>query len=474
MSLIRLQIAAGVLLAGAACSHVVAQTAPPPPELTRGEIRTAVVLVNFSDKPTEQPASAAFAHSLVFGSVSDFFWESSYQTTFLSGNTFGWFTIPVPSTSCVRDTIAAEADRAATAAGANIASYDRVIYMFPNNTGCSWSGVTGTSPTGQRQVFVNNNFNVYVVAHELGHTFGLLHSEGFDCDTGTLEANCVVRDHGDVADGMGLRQAHFNAFQKEQLGWLNYGGTPAITTATTSGRYTLAPFETMSGTKALKVLKSVDATTGDKTWYYIEYRQPIGFDTGLGTSGNLTKGVIVRSGLLDSTGWPTNLLLDMTPNSDNSTTTSDLRDGALAIGARYTDAAAGVSITLVSADANGAVVDVAISGQSGGGGGGTPAPAPLTESVGTDKTSYARGETVRMSALVKRDGAPVAGVVVTFATTAPGGVVASVKATTGADGFARATYKIAKGKSAAGRYGVRADASDSGGTATASTAYDAR
>ena len=44
-------------------------------------------------------------------------------------------------------------------------------------------------------------------------------------------------------------------------------------------------------------------------------------------------------------------------------------------------------------------------------------------------------------------------------------------ATTGTDGFARAAYKTAKGKTAGGNYGVRADASNSGASATASTTF---
>ena len=47
---------------------------------------------------------------------------------------------------------------------------------------------------------------------------------------------------------------HFNAVQKELLGWLNYGGSPPITTVQTSGVYTIEPFETAgSNPKALKV-----------------------------------------------------------------------------------------------------------------------------------------------------------------------------------------------------------------------------
>ena len=43
-----------------------------------------------------------------------------------------------------------------------------------------------------------------------------------------------------------------------------------------------------------------------------------------------------------------------------------------------------------------------------------PAPAGLTETVGTDKTSYVGGQTVRMTARVLSNGQPVSGAPVTF------------------------------------------------------------
>lgn len=549
-----------------------------------GEIRTAVILVNFNDKMT-QPITATSAHDLVFGTVSDYFWEASYQKTFLAGDTFGWFTIPVSSSNCNRSIIAEEGKRSAIAAGANLAQYTHIIYMFPTNTGCSWSGVAGTAASGEKQVFINNSFSTYVVAHELGHTFGLLHSDALDCDTHALGAICQQRSAGDGADGMGSRSAHFNAFQKEQIGWLGATGTPAITTVGSSGRYVIEPMsvEGKGASKALKILKDTDPVTGQKTWYYVEYRQPVGFDGGLAAVGNLSKGVIVRTGTLGAANYPTSLLLDMTPGSDNTSSISDLRDAALLVGQRYEDTVANVAITLVSADTTGAVVDVSIDAgtpvptcarvapvltlaspvESIGAGGTltyilsltnrdssacsattfsvaksaptgwaatlastnlsvspgatasttlsvtspmnavagsysvgagvssaavnvhtgsasaiytvtTSATGTLTQSVGTDKASYLRGESVHMSALVKRGGVPVPNVTVKFSVTRPDGTSALMSATSGNDGFARAVHKLGKGKTAIGNYVLRADSSVGGDVASASSGFSVK
>ena len=60
---------------------------------TTGEQRTLVLLANFKENPTEQTITTEQARSLVFGQVSDFFYESSYQKTTLAGDVYGWLTV---------------------------------------------------------------------------------------------------------------------------------------------------------------------------------------------------------------------------------------------------------------------------------------------------------------------------------------------------------------------------------------------
>jgi len=545
-----------------------------------GELKTLVVLVNFSDNPV-QTISRTAAHDVVFREVNDFFWENSYQKTFLSGDTYGWFTLPT-ATHCDTARIAEAANAAAAAAGADIGAYRQFIYQFPYNPACGWSGSLRIGPNGEGLVFVNDAFVYSNIAHEMGHVFGLLHSDALDCGATTLGSACTIRGYGDQADTMGNRGAHYNAYQKEKLGFLNAPGMPAITTVTASGRYAISTYETTaSGAKALKILKGTDPATGSKTWYYVEYRQPIGVDAVLADAGNLARGVLVRTGTNATNLSSTSHLLDMTPGSA-STSAADVSDGALDVGRSHVDSEAGLTITLVSADANGAIVDVGLAGggavqtcvrnapsislattsasaTAGGtltytlsvgnrdsaacgattfslarnvpagwtgtlaatslslspGATGTTtlgvtspagaaagsyaiaagagsangsvhtvdaaasyivtAPAAsLSESVGTDKTSYARGETVAMSALVKSNGIPVAGASVKFTIATPGGGSTTVRATSGSDGYARAGYRTAKSKAALGSYSLRADATAGGTTASSSTSFTVR
>jgi hypothetical protein len=205
---------------------------------TTGELKTAVLLVNFQDNAT-QPISRADAQTMVFGQVSDFYWEASYQKTFLSGDTYGYYTLPIGSTTCDETGITREANAAATAAGVDLTRYDTIVYQFPYVSACFWAGANNSGGRGERLVYVNGARSFKVIAHEIGHRFELFHSDALECGAATLGSNCTQESYGDQADTMGNRAAHFNAFQKERLGWFNAPGMPSLTTITSSGRYTL-------------------------------------------------------------------------------------------------------------------------------------------------------------------------------------------------------------------------------------------
>lgn len=88
----------------------------------------------------------------------------------------------------------------------------------------------------------------------MGHNFGLYHSQSLDCGTVTLGTSCASQEYGDTLDIMGYAVYHFNAFQKERLGWLDYGSSPPLTTVSAAGTYTIAPYETEgSASKALRI-----------------------------------------------------------------------------------------------------------------------------------------------------------------------------------------------------------------------------
>ncbi len=313
---------------------------------TFGAQSTLVLLVNFSDN-TSQPTTVDAARSLVLTTLSNFDLENSQNQTWLTGDAFGWFTLAMSGSTCDTNTLAAQAQQAATNAGVNLASYNRYVYLFPNIAACGWAGL-GSIGGRPSQAWINGYVtNLQVIGHEMGHNFGLYHAHSLVCSGVTIGSSCSTNEYGDLYDMMGQWTAsHFDAFHKEQLGWLNYGSSLPITTVSSSGSYTITPYETGSGSKALKIPK--DASS----YYYVEYRQLAGFDSVLSGYPAATTGVTVHSA---SPSDPNSSnLLDMNPQ------TSTFNDAALAVGQTYTDSAAGVTLKLTSANASAATVDVTL------------------------------------------------------------------------------------------------------------------
>ena len=139
-----------------------------------------------------------------------------------------------------------------------------------------------------------------ILSHEMGHNLGLYHSHSLDCGSVAIGGTCSSTEYGDVLDVMGSGHDHFNAAQKERLGWLNWQQSPPITDVTTTGAYTIDPYETLSAQpKALKI----PVPGGDV--FYVEYRQQA-------LNGvNVSNGVIIH--FMENGNSNGIYLLDMTP-----------------------------------------------------------------------------------------------------------------------------------------------------------------
>jgi len=307
---------------------------------TFGEQRTVVLLVNFQDN-TSTPLSWTDASYVTFGQVSDYYRANSYNQAWLTGDVYGWFTIPMSGSVCDANQLASLADQAATKAGVNLNNYTRHVYSFPQNA-CAWWGY-GTIGGNPSQAWINGSFQLKVVAHELGHNFGDYHSHSLPCEAGS----CTSIEYGDDRDMMGQTgTGHFHAYQKERLGWLNYGSSPTIQTVTSSGTYHIGSFEAGGAPSALKVLKS-SASSTDKTYYYLEARTQSDYDA------PYPPGVILHTG--NSLDGSANYEVDLDP-------ITSAFDSLLDPGQTFTDAAAGFSVTTISADASGAWVSITYAG----------------------------------------------------------------------------------------------------------------
>ena len=319
---------------------------------TLGAQRTAVFLINFSDNAL-QPYTTDYARNVVFSTTSNFDLENSYQQTWLTGDVFGWYTIPLASTACDYNTLASQAQSGATADGVNLANYTHYVFAFPDNA-CGWWGL-GTVGGEPSKAWINGGLELQVAGHEMGHNFGLYHSHSLRCSAGSVGGTCTMDEYGDTLDIMGYSAYHFSAYQKERLGWLNAGISPPLTSVTAGGTYAIDAYETVgSASKALKIPRG---TTGSS--YYVELRQGVGCDAALLGNGNVMNGVVVH--LASSYDSNSDNLLDMTPE------TATFDDAALMAGQTFSDADYGVTITTLSVGSGSASVAVTL---------GAPPPPP--------------------------------------------------------------------------------------------------
>jgi hypothetical protein len=349
---------------------------------TFGAQQTLVILINFQDNAAI-PYTAATAQSVTFTSASNYYLENTYGQASLTGLVTGWYTIPATSTTCDTSTWASLAEQAATNAGINVSSYPRRIYAFPQTSACAWWGlgtVGGGSTSTPSKAWINGSYALQVVGHEMGHNFGDYHSHSQPCDV----TGCTTVEYGDDRDIMGnARPGHMTAFQKERLGWLNYGSSPSIQTVTSTNNYWIEALETAPGgnPKALKILKSIDSS-GYHTWYYVDARVQTGFD------GSTISGVVIHTGS-ESSG-NSSYEIDLQPG----TTTFD---STLKVGQSFVDSALALTISTLSVDGTGAMVQVAFgasaeaSGTStpsvtAGESGGVSASAPLSIVAATQPT----------------------------------------------------------------------------------------
>ena len=99
--------------------------------------------------------------------------------------------------------------------------------------------------------------------------------------------------------------------------------------------------------------------------------------------------------------------------------------------------------------------------------------APLTAQVSTDQASYARNQTVRISATVLAGAAPAAGANVSFTVTRSNGSIVTATAVAGANGAATYNMRL-RSKDPVGVYQVTATATVNGSSGSGATTFTVR
>lgn len=240
--------------------------------------------------------SAYFASSGL--SLNTYWQEASYGQTSAAGVVVGPFALSQNYDCSNLDGLAAAAIAAAQSS-VNFSLYNRIAIVFPIQSCVSpdLGAIGGYGSIGCYEVSALNNQiasvawlpilpgwsspanSVGILAHEHGHNLGLNHSntEAFSGapPLGAPDVTGTNTEYGDPYSVMGnadirSTQPTFGQYTGEhkaiELNWLQQ------TEVTSSGSYTLAPYESSSGTRALRILR--DPVAG--SWLWAEYRQPIG------------------------------------------------------------------------------------------------------------------------------------------------------------------------------------------------------
>ena len=326
-----------------------------------------VVMMQYANQPTQPftlaQIQAVFGAGAGSGSVTEYYKEASFGQQLLNPTYTGWLhsslTTPVDGSNnpiCdynggMSNSILTLGNNLATAAGFNLASYQNIVYVFPNMGACGWAGL---AYIGWGRAFINAYNQTAIYGHELGHNFGLGHAASLACFGNVIGGACSVSEYGDPFSIMGTQNvSHFNAAQKRALQWI-----PASSVRTQSAgasTYSLAALEAAGGTTY-----AVTLPTRPNRTFWMEYRQPVGyFDSSL--SGYPNNGAQVRVAypfdwICGGCGDDTELL-DMTPG------TASFTDATLVAGKNFRDPTTGVSLSALGASGTGLSMLVQMPGQ---------------------------------------------------------------------------------------------------------------
>jgi hypothetical protein len=272
-------------------------------------------MTNFADNPSSKPVSKNSFETAITGKVIPYYQENSYgNLNYQLAHASDWKTIATSYkyllTTCtslidLSTPYYNEVLRVHDTPSLDFSQYQNATFMFVTaDVACPLitddEPFTFSTPDGNvtaywslftlpANVIENQKLLERTIAHELGHTRARYLYESnllSNCTGSSIGPLCTSTTYGNNFSIMGYHHdaanpwlPHMGAIYKEMAGWLSLNEISRITPSD-KGVFTIGPIEVNPNqtpdnrVRALKI-DSNDPLIGD---YYVEYRQPIGFD----------------------------------------------------------------------------------------------------------------------------------------------------------------------------------------------------
>jgi len=270
-----------------------------------GPQKTIAILVEFAD--IKHAKLQTEIDNLIFGKMNSYWREVSYENIHITGSTTSWYTISYNMSYFGADVskpgdepnskILIQLAVQASNKDVNFSGYQHITIVHAGNNqavsspsemtddiwSAHWKGLkvaTNDGVTITHAIIISENDGLGAYAHEFGHSLGL--PDLYD-KTG---AQTYVGDWSLMDTGCQLGKekrdwsfpSHLEAWSKIMLGWL----TPIVVSPPPHGLIqSLYPIASPSGPHVVKI------TLTSTTYYLIELRRKIGFDSSLPNEGLL-------------------------------------------------------------------------------------------------------------------------------------------------------------------------------------------